>query len=105
MYEGVSDPISHLSYALPTEPSPYAYLLPGRRRTSKAALLTSRQIEVLGWAAKGKTDWQIAQILLISRKTANYHIERAKQNLQVSTRMQAVLAAVRLGLMPSSEQQ
>ncbi len=107
MLEGVSvHTTSEISGLVPINPSSDAYLLPGkRRRPRKAALFTPREIEVLEWVAKGKTDWQTAQILFISRKTVNYHVERAKRKLQVPTRVQAVLAAVDMGLMPSFQQQ
>ena len=62
-------------------------------------LLTPREIEVLAWLAEGKSDWQVGQILLISPKTVNYHVERAKKKLDVATRMQAVVTAVRRGLL------
>ncbi len=59
---------------------------------------TPREIEVIGWVAKGKSDWQTGQILMISRKTVNYHVERAKRKLKVATRLQVVIAATRYGL-------
>jgi DNA-binding CsgD family transcriptional regulator len=49
--------------------------------------------------AAGKSDWAIAQILGISRKTVNFHVENAKRKLGASTRVQAVLAAARTGAM------
>lgn len=61
--------------------------------------LTRREIEVLSWIALGKTDWQIAQILLVSPKTVNYHVERAKRKLEVVTRSQAVVIAHSRGLL------
>ncbi len=66
---------------------------------SRARTFTPRQIEIMRWIAKGKSDWQIAQILFISNKTVNYHVERAKQKLRVTTRTQAVLVADHLGLL------
>ena len=88
----------------PIDRSSPVYVLPGaRRRRSPARLFTPREIEVLEWVAKGKTDWQVGQILLISRKTVNYHVERAKQKLSVPTRTQAVLAAVSRGLVTAAE--
>ena len=65
-------------------------------------LLTLRQIEVLSWIATGKTDWQVAQILLISPKTVNYHVECAKRSFNVATRTQALLCAERHGYLELS---
>jgi len=59
--------------------------------------LTERELECLRWAAGGKSDWEIGQILLISSKTVNYHIENAKRKFGVATRVQAIVAALRVG--------
>ena len=59
--------------------------------------LTRRECQVLDWIAKGKSDWQIGQILCISAKTVNYHAENAKRKLGVATRIQAVISAIRSG--------
>jgi DNA-binding CsgD family transcriptional regulator len=47
--------------------------------------------------AQGKTDWEIGQILGISEKTANHHLEAVKRKLSVATRAQAVAVAVHSG--------
>jgi LuxR family transcriptional regulator, quorum-sensing system regulator BjaR1 len=60
--------------------------------------LTPRERECLRWAAAGKTDWEISEILSISEKTANAHIEHAKGKFDVATRVQAVVHAIRLGI-------
>ena len=60
--------------------------------------VTPREGQVLHWIAAGKSDWEIGQILNISAKTVNFHVERAKRKFGVSTRIQAVLAALRKGL-------
>jgi DNA-binding CsgD family transcriptional regulator len=48
---------------------------------------------------RGKPDWQIAEILEISHKTVNYHVEHFKRKLGAATRIQAVVLASRLGLL------
>lgn len=60
-----------------------------------AELLSARESEVLHWIMVGKSDWQIGQILSISAKTVNYHVENVKRKFGVATRMQAVVAALR----------
>jgi len=60
--------------------------------------MTARESEVLVWVAAGKSDWAIGRILNISGKTVNFHIENAKRKLGVGTRLQAVLTAVRNGI-------
>jgi LuxR family transcriptional regulator, quorum-sensing system regulator BjaR1 len=59
--------------------------------------LTARQREVLSFAAAGKSDWDVAQIVGLSEKTVNHHFERAKRTLDVKTRAQAVAVAVQRG--------
>ncbi|MBU1377461.1 MAG: LuxR C-terminal-related transcriptional regulator [Alphaproteobacteria bacterium] len=56
--------------------------------------LSPREGECLSWVAQGKSDWEIGQILGLSEKTVNHHVERAKRRLSVPTRVQAVVAAV-----------
>ena len=52
--------------------------------------LTERQLQCLRWVASGKTDAEIAAQLGISKATVHFHIERAKKQLGVSSRVQAV---------------
>ena len=59
-------------------------------------------MEVLRWIAAGKSDWEIGQILQISAKTVNYHVENTKRKFGVATRMQAVVAAMHTGTLPAN---
>ncbi len=72
-------------------------LVPDKRRTRTLPPLSARERECLSWAAIGKSDWEIGEILSISEKTANAHIERVKAKYGVPTRMQAVVLACRVG--------
>jgi LuxR family transcriptional regulator, quorum-sensing system regulator BjaR1 len=65
--------------------------LPPRRQI---ATLNPRERECLHWVAAGKSDWAISEILQISDRTVNKHIESAKARLGVATRMQAVVYAI-----------
>jgi DNA-binding CsgD family transcriptional regulator len=60
--------------------------------------VTVRESEILAWVAAGKSDWAIGRILNISGKTVNFHVENAKRKLGVGTRVQAVIVALRIGL-------
>lgn len=62
----------------------------------QAGILSPREIECLRWAAAGKTDAEIGELLKISARTARFHFENAKKKLGVSTRVQAVTEAMRL---------
>jgi LuxR family quorum sensing-dependent transcriptional regulator len=59
--------------------------------------LSHRERECLTWVSAGKSDWEIGAILSLSEKTVNIYIERAKAKLEVSTRVQAVVQAIRTG--------
>ncbi len=61
----------------------------------KHAALTTRETEVLSWIAKGKTNRDIAEILSLSHRTVNKHLEHIYQKLGVETR--AAAAAVAMG--------
>jgi LuxR family quorum sensing-dependent transcriptional regulator len=60
--------------------------------------ISPRERECLHWAAAGKTDWEISEILSISPRTANFHLENAKRKFNVATKMQAVVLALREGI-------
>jgi DNA-binding CsgD family transcriptional regulator len=60
--------------------------------------LTSRQLECLTWSAAGKSSFEIGQILEISERCVNWHINNAMKRLSSVTRIQAVARAVYLGL-------
>ncbi|OAF20207.1 transcriptional regulator [Bradyrhizobium neotropicale] len=53
--------------------------------------LSPRELDCLGWAARGKTTWEIGQILGISRNTAAYYLNSARNKLGVRTVVQAAM--------------
>jgi DNA-binding NarL/FixJ family response regulator len=56
--------------------------------------LTAREIEVLMWVAKGKTNRDIAEILGMSPRTVNKHLEHIYVKLGVETRTAAAAIAM-----------
>jgi LuxR family quorum sensing-dependent transcriptional regulator len=52
--------------------------------------LTDREVECLQWVSLGKTDWEIGELLGVTKATAHFHIEQAKRKLGVTSRVQAV---------------
>ena len=68
-----------------------------RRTGAPPVSIGRRDREALHWAAAGKTDWEIGEILRISESAAHKRIENAKRKLGVATRMQAVVEAIRGG--------
>lgn len=69
------------------------------RRLTDRLGLTQREAEVLNWLRAGKTNRDIAEILGISPRTVNKHLERIYVKLGVETRSAA--AAVALQTMAS----
>ena len=61
--------------------------------------LTAREKEILRWTMEGKTAWAVAQILRVSEHTVNFHLRNAQQKLDASSKHQAVLRALALGLL------
>ena len=61
-------------------------------RLSTAAL-TPRETEVLSWLAKGKTNRDIGDILGMSHRTVNKHLEHIFEKLGVETRSAAAMVA------------
>lgn len=61
------------------------------------ARLTRRQLEIAHWLVAGKTDWEIGEILAISPKTVNYHVENMKRRYGVHSRSQFIAAIVHEG--------
>ena len=59
--------------------------------------LTPRQLQCLQWVRASKSSWDISEILGISERTVNYHIEDACKRLNVKTRHQAVIEAIMQG--------
>ena len=53
-------------------------------------LLSAREFECLAWTAHGKSAWETARILGISRRTAAFHLDNAKAKLCVRSICQAV---------------
>ena len=70
-----------------------------RRRREWPAGLTPREVEVLRLVARGWSHKQIAEQLVISRKTASNHVEHIYTKIGASNRAMAALFAMRHGLM------
>jgi DNA-binding NarL/FixJ family response regulator len=74
-----------------------------RRRREWPAGLTSREVDVLRLVAQGLSQRDIAERLVISRKTASNHVEHVYTKIGASNRAMAALFAVKHGLVASSD--
>ncbi|WP_321872590.1 autoinducer binding domain-containing protein [Burkholderia ubonensis] len=61
-------------------------------------VLTAREREVLCWTAEGKTACEIGQILNISERTVNFHVNNILEKLGATNKVQAVVKAISAGL-------
>ena len=68
-------------------------------RPRRTADLTERQIEVLRFVARGLSNREIAQQLVISRRTAEHHVQDVYAKIGCSTRAGAALFAMQHGLL------
>ncbi len=60
--------------------------------------LSAREVDCMSWIAKGKTNWEISQILEISENTVRYHLKNAFRKLDANSRSSAVMRAAQAGL-------
>jgi LuxR family quorum-sensing system transcriptional regulator CciR len=59
-----------------------------------AARLTDRQRDCVIWAARGKTDWEIARILGVSHETVIMHLKDARERYGVTKRTPLTVRAL-----------
>ena len=76
-----------------------------RRMEPSGVRLTAREREVLDLVAGGLTTAAIARRLFMSESTAKGHLARLYEKLEATNRTQAVMNAVRLGLLSSEDAQ
>jgi len=60
--------------------------------------LTERELEVLQLVARGLSNQQVAELLVVSERTARTHISNILAKLQLANRTQAALYALRSGI-------
>ena len=70
------------------------------RRREALAGLTAREVEVLILLARGMSNRQIAERLVITPKTAGNHVEHIYAKIDASNRAAAAMFAVQHGLLP-----
>lgn len=82
-------------------PQAAARLMREVRMPDSPETLTEREVEVLRQLALGYSNKEIAQHLSIGEKTVKTHVSNILSKLNVASRTQAALYAVRLGLVDS----
>ena len=76
-----------------------ASAMPSPHASSRPTTLTLREIEVLGWVTKGKSNPEIGQILELSALTVKNHLQKIYRKLQVNNRVQALSRCQELKLL------
>jgi LuxR family transcriptional regulator len=61
--------------------------------------LSPREIDVLRWTAEGKTSGEISDILGISERTVNFHINNLMTKMNVTNKTAAAIRAALMGLL------
>lgn len=84
-------------FAVHAQDAALRLLLPTSLQPERPAL-TPRELEALRWTMEGKTAWEVGAILGISERTAVLHVNNAMHKLGCVNKHQAVLKALRLGL-------
>ena len=102
LYLGTSSPVDRMTAIEKDATQHLAGLflrrLDAYRRRHSSARLSPREIEVLELAAAGNSDKQIARSLNLSPSTVRTLADRCFSKLKAGTRIEAVMAAMRLGL-------
>ena len=84
-------------FAVHAQDAAQRILLP-RSSDPAAPSMTPRELECLRWTMEGKTAWEVGSIIGITERTAGLHINNATHKLGCANKHQAVLKALRLGL-------
>lgn len=82
-------------------PQAAARLLREVRAPESPEALTERETEVLRLLAQGLSNKEIAQHLVIGERTVKTHVSNVLAKLNVASRTQAALHAIRIGLVPA----
>ncbi len=84
-------------FAVHAQDSAMRLLVPPLRQPDRPSL-TPRELEALRWTMEGKTAWEVGVLLGISERTVVFHVNNAMHKLNCVNKQQAVLKALRLGL-------
>lgn len=84
-------------FAVHAQDAAFRLMLPEAQQAERPSL-TPRELEALRWTMDGKTAWEVGAILGISERTAVLHVNNAMHKLGCVNKHQAVLKALKLGL-------
>jgi DNA-binding CsgD family transcriptional regulator len=84
-------------FAVHAQDAALRILAPGAAEPGRPAL-TPRELETLRWTMEGRTAREVGEVLGITERTAALHVNNATHKLGCVNKHQAVLKALRLGL-------
>ena len=84
-------------FAVHAQDTAMRVLVPERLQPERPKL-SPRELDALRWTMDGKTGWEVGSIMGISERTAVLHISTGMHKLGCNNKHQAVLKALRLGL-------
>jgi LuxR family transcriptional regulator, quorum-sensing system regulator SolR len=64
-----------------------------------AVVLSAREVEILRWTADGKTSAEVSEIIYLTERTVNFHVNNALIKLGASNKTAAAIKAAMLGLL------
>lgn len=76
----------------------------GGKNVDDPAALSPRELDCLGWISNGQSSREIATALAISENTVNFHLKNIYRKLRVTSRVQAVITARRMGIFEEDAQ-
>ena len=85
-------------FAVHAQDAALRLLVPPAQQPERPAL-TPRELDALRWTMEGKTAWEVGAVLGISERTVVFHVTNAMHKLGCNNKQQAVLKALRLGLL------
>jgi len=85
-------------FAMHAQASAFELCLPAPSDSGYSKTLTRSELETLRWTMDGKTSWEVGNAMSISERHATLLMHRAMQKLGCGTKYEAVLHAIRLGL-------
>ena len=87
-----------LSFADHAQAAAFELCYPARPAPEGTSSLAAQELEVLRWTMDGLTSWHVADLMSISERHVTLLTRRAMQKLGCSSKYEAVLRAIKLGL-------
>jgi DNA-binding CsgD family transcriptional regulator len=87
-----------LGFSEHAQAAAFELCVPTRPSPKSALSLTDRELETLRWSMDGLTSWEVAERMSISERHATLFVRRALKKLECTSKYEAGLRAIRLGL-------